>query len=146
MAPQARLGNGYVSKTKESVVCPHFWRKVLGLIGVACALSAHGGESGVPEWLGGVPDIDIKADRCGVYEWFFDKADSQTERMASKEDLASKRLINIVNKLVDHHLSDPAESYGAEVKYFVVGSHEPLHFEFQISRATLERLMSKECG
>ena len=103
-------------------------------------------DGGVPEWLGGKPDVDIKTDRCGVYEWFFNEADSQTEGAVSKDDLASRRVINIANKLVDHHLSRPTAEYGAEIKYLVIGENGPSHFEFTISNDELERIMGESCS
>jgi len=100
-----------------------------------------------PEWLSGKPDVEMDEDRCRVYEWFFDEADRQTEGIASKDELASKRVINIANKLVDHHRADPAESYSAEVKFLVIGHDRgPFDFQFQISNAELERIMNKGCG
>jgi hypothetical protein len=57
------------------------------------------------------------------------------------------RVINIANKLVDHHVTSPADSYGAEVRFLVIGSeHGPFHFEFQIGKAELEGIINKGCG
>lgn len=128
---------------------PDFHRKSLVLIGIAWALSAQSilaENIDFPEWLGGKPDVEMKTDRCGVYEWFFNEADNQTERTASKDDLASRRVINIANKLVDYHLSSPAEEYRAEVKYLVLGDNGPFHFEFNISNDELERIIGESCG
>lgn len=104
-------------------------------------------DTGFPAWLGGRPDLDRKPERCAVYDWLFDEADSQSDGVASQDELASKRVINIANKLVDHHLASPLDSYGAEVRYLVFGRDRgPFHLEFRISNAELERLMSKSCG
>lgn len=116
------------------------------LAGMAWVIPFQAAESDFPKWLGGKPDVDMSEERCGVYEWFFDEADSQTEGIASKDDLASKRVINIANKLVEHHLANPAESYSAEVRFLVFGEHGPFNFEFQISNAELERIIDKGCG
>lgn len=114
---------------------------------VAWILPVQAAWSGFPEWLGGKPDVDMHKDRCGVYEWFLDEADRQTEGIASNDELASKRVINVANKLVEHHRANSAESYSAEIKFLVIG-HErgPFDFELQISNAELERVMSKVCG
>jgi hypothetical protein len=120
---------------------------VVLVVGIALSLSSLSLAGDFPEWLGGKPDLDRRSDRCGVYEWFFNEADSQTAGTASTDDLAAICLINIANKLVDHHLSSPAESYGAEIKFLVVGrDHGPFHFEFNINNAELERIMNKSCG
>lgn len=129
---------------------PVLWRTSLLFISIAWPLSdqfAVAEDSGFPEWLGGKPDLNKRTDRCGVYEWFFNEADSQTEGRASKDDLASMRVINIANKLIDHHVASPADSYGAEVKFLVIGSdHGAVHFEFQIGKAELEGIINKGCG
>ncbi len=117
----------------------------LPLCAVWALSAAQAEDDAFPEWLGGRPDVEIKDGRCGVYEWFFDQADRQTEGTASKDDLASKRVINIANKLVDHHRSSPGDSYRAQVKYLVIGEHGPFHFEFHISNAELERIMNNNC-
>lgn len=140
----------YMFFAEESAVLSILWRKSFVLIGLAWTLAApfaQVNDGGVPEWLGGKPDVEMKAARCGVYEWFFDEADGQTEGIASKDDLASMRVINIANKLVDHHLSSPADGYSAEVKFLVIGQdHGPFHFDFHIGSAELERIMNKSCG
>lgn len=127
-----------------------FLNKPFVLIGIVWVLStqtALAEDSGFPEWLGGKPHVDKKADRCGVYEWFFNEADRQTQETASKDGLASMRLINIANRLVDHHLSSPSDSYGAEIEFLVIGHDRgPFHFNFQISKAELDRIMNKDCG
>lgn len=124
----------------------NFWRCLVLLACVAWVITVQAAANDFPEWLGGKPDFTINKGRCGVYEWFFDEADSQTQGIASKDDLASKRVINIANKLFEHHLVDPAESYSAEVKFLVFGEHGPFHFEFDISNAELERISKKDCG
>lgn len=120
------------------------------LVTFACAMSmlpVEAAGSDFPKWLGGKPDVDIKEDRCGVYEWFFSQADLQTEGIASKNQLASMRVINIANKLVEHHRADPAESYSAEVRFLVIyNDRGPFHFQFQISNSELERIMKDRCG
>lgn len=114
---------------------------------VAWTLSVQAYGRSFPEWLGGKPDVDMHEDRCGVYEWFFDEANRQTEGIASKDDLASKRVINIANKLVKRHQADPEGSYSAEVKFLVIShGRGPFNFEFQISNAELEKIMKNGCG
>ncbi|WP_203594483.1 hypothetical protein [Wenzhouxiangella limi] len=127
------------------VMVSRFLRMSFVLVGIAWALSAQAEDSGFPDWLGGKPDVEMKTDRCGVYEWVFNEADSQSEGTASKDELASKRLTNIANKLVEHHLSNPAESYGAEVKYLVIGDHGSFHFEFHIGSTELNQIMKTGC-
>lgn len=140
------LRGRHVSMAKQGVMTSLLWRSFLLFAGVAGVVPVQALESGFPDWLGGKPDVDIDEGRCGVYEWFFDEADSQTDGMASEDDLASRRVINMANKLVEHHLTDPAESYGAEVRFLVFGEDGPLHFDFHISNAELERIMDKDCG
>ena len=123
-----------------------FFQGCLAIIAVSTsALPAEAAGSDLPKWLGGKPDIDTKAERCGVYEWFFQQADLQSEGMVSKNEFASMRLISIANKLVEHHLAEPAESYSAGVRYLLIGTDpDPFHFQFKISSSELERIMKIE--
>lgn len=122
-----------------------FCRLLLVFAGVAWMASITAMESEFPDWLDGKPDVTIYEHRCGIYEWLFDEADGQTEGMASTDELASKRLINIANKLVTHHLGEPEESYSAEVKFLVFREPGPYHFEFHINYAELERILNNGC-
>ena len=118
---------------------------LIALLAVIWVQSAPAADTGFPDWLGGTPDVVIKPDRCNVYAWFFDEADRQTQGMAAKDDLASKRVINVANKLVDHHRVSPADGYSAQVRYLVFGDHGPFHFSFDIGSAELDSLLSKGC-
>lgn len=127
------------------VLAKALFQRYLAMFAIAIlALPARSEEGELPKWLRGNPDLDVKDERCGVYEWFFQQADLQSKGHARKNEFASMRLISIANKLVKHHLDDPAESYGAEISYLVVG-HDPgpFHFQFQISSLELERIMKK---
>lgn len=120
----------------------------LSFTALACLLAAPcvtAQADGSPDWLGGAADVEIKAARCAVYEWFFDRANGQTEGVVSDNDLASKRVINLANKLVDHHRSAPSEGYSAEIRYLLFGERGPFHFEFHLSHAALERLLARRC-
>lgn len=118
---------------------------LIALLVVIWVLSAQAADTEFPDWLGGTPDVAIKPDRCGVYEWFLDEADRQTQGVAAKDDLASKRVINVANKLVDHHRVSPADGYSAQVRYLVFGDHGPFHFSFDIGSAELDSLLSRRC-
>lgn len=87
----------------------------------------------------------MKQGRCGVYEWFLVAADKQTAGAASKDALASKRVINIANKLVDYHHANPLEEYRGTVRYLVYGEPGPFHFEFRIDAEELQRNLSRAC-
>lgn len=120
------------------------WPAVVAL-SLAAVVPIHGHAGGVPDWLGGAADVERRDDACGVYDWFFEQADRQTEGHASRDELASQRVVNIVNKLVDHHRSNPADRYGAEVRYLVIGDEGPFHFAFEIDRDELAYNLDKEC-
>lgn len=125
-------------------------RTILVIVSVVWVFSvqpALAKDRSFPAWLGGKPDLESKNERCAVYDWFFNEADSQTQGTASEDDLASMRVINIANKLVDHHLSSPSDNYGAEIRFLVIGRDRgPFDFKFQISNAELERIMNRGCG
>lgn len=121
------------------------WKVVIVLIGAILSLSVHATDLELPDWLGGKPDVVMQPDRCGVYEWFFNEADEQTEGEASGDDLASQRVINIVNKLIDYHQVDPQEEYSGSVRYLVFSEPQPFHFTFRISHEELERNLNKDC-
>lgn len=67
---------------------------------VASGPPAAAAQSGLPDWLGGKPDVVVKPDRCMLYDWFFKEADSQTEGKASQDDLARKRVRLIATRIV----------------------------------------------
>lgn len=85
-------------------------------------LSVSVAASALPDWLKGKPDIEKRPDRCGVYEWFFKAADKQTEGLATRNDLASQRLVNIANKLVDQHMKNPSKNMAprSDICYLVI--------------------------
>jgi len=114
-------------------------------IGLSLLIPVYAEEPSFPDWLGGKPDTKIKPDRCNVYDWFFKEADKQSEGLASKQDLARKRIINIVNKLVDTHRGARLEQYSGKVKYLVIGERKPFHFTFRMESELLEQLLDKDC-
>lgn len=117
-------------------------RVVIVFIGIALAAAA---QSGLPDWLGGKPDVVVKPDRCKLYDWFFNEADSQMEGKASQDDLARKRVINLANKLSDYHHTANLPQYSGEVRYLVFGGKQPFHFSFEISGEELDGLLQAEC-
>lgn len=122
------------------------WKTVIALITVTgMTLGVHAAESEFPSWLGGKPDTVMKPDRCMLYDWFFKEANSQTEGQASEQDLARRRVINIANKLADHHKTAQLEQYSGEVKYLVLGEIKPFHFTFHIKNELLEQLVNEDC-
>lgn len=72
----------------------------VALVGISLSFAV---QAQLPDWLGGKPDITMKADRCMLYDWFLKQANDQTEGLASQDDLARKRVRNIANKLADYH-------------------------------------------
>lgn len=88
----------------------------------------------------------MKTDRCALYDWFFNESDRQTDGEASKDELATKRVINIANKLVDYHETAQLEEYSGRVKYLVFGETRPFHFSFSISSEQLEKILNEDCG
>lgn len=118
----------------------------VSLFGIAIAFGGwFGPVAAVPGWLGGEADLEQRPDRCGVYKWFFEQADAQTEGLASENELAGKRLINLVNKLVAHHQQEGEDSYSAEIRYLVIGEEEPHHFSFRITGERLDALLACNC-
>jgi len=115
-------------------------------MGVVLSLSIQAEDPEFPDWLRGKPDVVMKSDRCGVYEWIINEADKQTEGKASKDDLALQRVINIANKLVDYHRTEPLEDYSARIKYLIFGETGAFHFAFRISDEEIERSLNRDCG
>lgn len=101
--------------------------------------------SDIPQWLRGPPDVERRQGMCGVYDWFFVQADRQTQGLASDDELASRRVINIANKIVDRHRVSPVDSYEARIRYLVFGDAGPFHFEFRIRAEELERNLDEGC-
>jgi hypothetical protein len=87
----------------------------------------------------------MKSERCAVYRWLFAQANSQTDGLATQEDLARHRVVNLANKLVEHHQVARQEVYEAHLKHLVFGAKEPGHFTFSISAGELERLLNIPC-
>lgn len=121
------------------------WKVVILLIGFSLPLSVQAEDPKLPDWLEGEPDVDMKPDRCGLYDWFLNEADRQTDGNASKDDLAERRVINIANKLADHHRTDQSEEYSGRVKYLVFGETQPFHFSFRISSEQIEQALREDC-
>lgn len=121
-------------------------KKLLICACIASSLAApeiFASNGGFPEWLAGEPDVNRRAARCGVYAWFFEEADIQTAGQASTDSLASMRVINIANKLVDYHLASPANGYSANIRFLVFGRDRgPFHFDFKIGSTELDRIIN----
>ncbi len=114
----------------------------------AATLSVPAQEADVPGWLGGRADTVERTERCALYAWFLDEADRQTDDEASRDALARMRVINIANKLADHHATAEAadqQAYAARLKFLVFGEPGPYHFSFRIERQWLEQLLQAEC-
>ena len=122
------------------------WKAIITFITPFYLVAAQAGDTGFPDWLGGKPDVVMRSELCGVYEWFIGEADKQSEGLASKGDLSSQRVVNIANKLVDHHRNTPEGEYSGEVKYLIIGEKKAFHFEFQITNEELERYLNKRCN
>lgn len=99
----------------------------------------------VPDWLAGTPDLEIRAQRCYLYQWISQQANKQTGDRTDKHPLAKKRLINLANKLADHHLATPADAYSAELRYLVIDRDAPAHFHFHINAEHLDQLLDDDC-
>lgn len=113
---------------------------------VALCVPHWAGGAALPDWLGGPPDLEQRAEWCGVYGWVFEQADAQTEGLARKDELASQRLINLLNKLLAHHRKEGEDSYSAEIRYLVISEESPHHFTFQIMSEKLDALMAHAGG
>jgi hypothetical protein len=98
-----------------------------------------------PDWLAGKPDLTVHPEHCAVYRWILSEADKQTGGLASQEALAKNRIINLANKLVKYHNTSPQDFYKAEIKYLVTGGKDPLHFDFRMEAAELNRLLEEQC-
>lgn len=120
-------------------------KKVMALFAAALLLASQARGSDIPDWLGGRPDDTRKPERCALYDWFLSEADGQSQGTASKNELATRRVINIANKLADHHPGAGREQYQARVNYLVVGDGGPYHFCFRISADKLEGILAEGC-
>lgn len=118
------------------------WLFILALSVLSLPISA---QEGVPIWLGGKPDITMVPGRCRLYDWFLDEADKQTDGKASRNDLSRMRVINIANKLADHHEEVDLPQYSAEIKYLLIGEarddKSPYHFSIVIGNEVLDNLL-----
>ncbi len=130
----------------------NFFRRIVAvllvcLVAVASSVAAQ--EADVPGWFGGRADTVEHAGRCALYAWFLDEADRQTNDWASRDKLARMRVINIANKLADHHAAVEAadqQTYAARVKYLVFGDPGPHHFSFRLERERLQQLLRADCN
>lgn len=117
----------------------------LPLLTALFLLTATATTAAGPSWLGGTPDAERRPDRCAVYEWFFARLKRQTDQPVEIDALARDRLLNIANKLVEHHGEAPQPEYAAEIRYLLFGGGAPVHFSFAISADELERLLRQPC-
>lgn len=116
------------------------------LIGMALTLPATAATPDLPGWAGGKPDTVMRADRCGLYDWFLAEADRQTDGRAGDDALARERVINLANKLADHHPMARSPEYRGRVNYLVFGARGPAHFAFRLSAERLESLLAQDCA
>lgn len=115
---------------------------LVALGGLVRAQDAHAEVSG---WLGGRPDAVERQGRCHLYGWFLAQADAQTGGRASSGKLARRRLLNVANKLADHHRAGGGKVYSATIRYLALGGDAPAHFSFTLDRAKLDALLSRPC-
>jgi len=125
---------------------PAMIRQSLALVlSAALLIPASSARESVPDWLAGTPNLEIRTQRCHLYQWITRQADKQTGSRTDKHPLARKRLINLANKLVDHHLATDADTYSAELRYLVIGKDAPAHFHFHINAEQLDQLLDDDC-
>ncbi|MCS3903729.1 hypothetical protein J2T55_001760 [Methylohalomonas lacus] len=130
----------------------YFCRRIVTVL-LVCLITATSSvpaqEADVPDWLGGRADTVERTERCALYAWFLDEADRKTDNEASRDELARMRVINIANKLADHHATAEAadeQTYAARLKFLVFGEPGPYHFSFRIERQRLEQLLCADCA
>ena len=97
----------------------------------------------LPSWISGKPDLNMVKERNALYEWVFLKADEQTNGLASRDDLARKRLINLANKLAVYSKTTEQKEFAVDLRYLVIGTELPMHFSFFITNETLQELLKK---
>jgi len=125
---------------------PAMIRQSLALVlSAALLIPASSARESVPDWLAGTPDLEIRTQRCHLYQWITRQADKQTGSRTDEQPLARKRLINLANKLVDHHLATDADTYSAELRYLVIGKDAPALFHFHITAEQLDQLLDDDC-
>lgn len=121
-----------------------FSRFCIILLITTVSACAQNSDIDTPNWLAGKPDLVELDERLELYEWILEEADQQTGNLASSDSLARSRLINLANKLTDHHQKSPESEYSLELKYLLLGDREPMHFNFIITAETLQHLLDEK--
>lgn len=94
-----------------------------------------------PAWLKGKPDTRIYPQRAGLYSHVFREAESTLGVSLADRELATKRIVNAVNKAVDHWKLHGNSEYAAELPYIVIGEDRPLHYRFSLTETTLRQFL-----
>lgn len=99
--------------------------------------------AGVPPWLAGQPDSKPQPARCHWYQWLFAEADRLVGQPVSEDPLARRRLLNLANRLAEHHRAQPQAKYRVTLRYLWLGQNGPAHFSLHINAETLEAILGQ---
>lgn len=98
-------------------------------------------EENVPEWLSGKPDVLEHPAYAKLYEHVISAAQQQLKVSLVGNELARKRLVNAVNKAVEHWKVHCNLTYKANLRYLVIGGTTPLHYTFQLTREDIQKYL-----
>ena len=95
-------------------------------------------EENVPDWLSGNPDVHEYPQYAKLYEHVISDSQQLQVSLAGNE-LARKRLVNAVNKAVEHWKVHGNLTYKANLRYLVIGSTTPFHYTFQLTSTDIQK-------
>lgn len=93
----------------------------------------------VPDWLSGKPNVLEHPQYAKLYEHVISNAQQQLQVSLAGNELARKRLVNAVNKAVEHWKVHGNLTYKANLRYLIIGSTAPLHYSFQLTSEDIQK-------
>ena len=90
------------------------------------------GQKSIEQWYGGKPDTIEYDQWLPLYEYYFKDIENVLGVDIRDNDLARQRITNLINKAVSHWQDNKNDVYRLEVKYLIIYSDEPKHYEFVI--------------
>lgn len=98
-------------------------------------------EENVPDWLSGKSDVLEHPQYAKLYDHVTSDAQHQLQVSLAGNELARKRLVNAVNKAVEHWKIHGNQAYNANLRYLVIGGTTPLHYTFQLTREDIQKYL-----
>lgn len=93
---------------------------------------------GVPNWLKGRPDLEMRDEFAQLYACMRDRAEEQMLVQLERGSLPDRRLISAINKAAVDWQVTGQPVYEVELRYFDTSGVDPVHLAFRLMGAELQ--------